>query len=215
MIRFENISVKFNDDYLIKDLTFTVEKGEKFLIYGQSGIGKTTIFRLFLGFEFPQSGKIYFEKKVLDVKAVWDIRQRVAYVSQNLDIGSGNVSRLIQHVFSYKSNAHIVLRDERLKELLSFFRLKESILREDFEKLSGGEKQRIAIIIAVLLDRNIFLIDEATSSLDIELKERVIKYFIENKDWTVLAISHDTDWFNRPGLKVVNLDKQYVHTRNI
>jgi putative ABC transport system ATP-binding protein len=215
MIRLENINVKFNDDYLIKDLSFTVEKGEKFLIYGQSGIGKTTIFRLLLGFEFPQTGKIYFEDKVLDVPTVWDIRQKVAYVSQNLDIGGGNVSRLIQRVFSYKSNAHITVSDERQKELLSFFRLKESILNEDFEKLSGGEKQRIAIIISVLLDRNIFLIDEPTSSLDIELKERVMKYFIENKTWTVLAISHDTDWLNRSGLRVVNLDKHYAHTRHI
>ena len=215
MIRFENINVKFNDDYLIKDLSFTVEKGEKFLIYGQSGIGKTTIFRLLLGFEFPQTGEIYFEEKALDVKTVWDIRQKVAYVSQNLDIGGGNVSRLIQRVFSYKANAHITVSDDRLKEQLSFFRLKESILREDFEKLSGGEKQRIAIIISVLLGRNIFLIDEATSSLDIELKERVIKYFIENRAWTVLAISHDMHWLNRSGLRVVNLDKHYAHTRHI
>ncbi len=215
MIRFENINVKFNDDYLIKDLSFIVEKGEKFLIYGQSGIGKTTIFRLLLGFEFPHTGKIYFEDKVLDVKTVWDIRQKVAYVSQNLDIGGGNVSRLIQRVFSYKSNAHITVSDERLKELLSFFRLKENILSENFEKLSGGEKQRIAIIISVLLDRNIYLIDEPTSSLDIEMKEKVIKYFVENRAWTVLVISHDMDWLNRSELRVVNLDKHYVHTRHI
>lgn len=215
MIRFENINVKFNGDYLIKDLSFSVEKGEKLLIYGQSGIGKTTIFRLLLGFEYPQAGKIFFEDKALDVKTVWEIRQKVAYVSQNLDIGGGNVSRLIQHVFSYRSNAHITVSDEKLKELFSFFRLKESILGEDFEKLSGGEKQRIAIIISVLLDRDIFLIDEPTSSLDIELKERVIRYFIENRAWTVLAISHDTDWLNSSGLKVVNLDKHYAHTRNI
>ncbi len=215
MIRFENINVKFNDDFLIKDLSFTVEKGEKFLIYGQSGIGKTTIFRLLLGFEFPHTGKIYFEDKVLDVKTVWDIRQKVAYVSQNLDIGGGNVSRLIQRVFSYKSNAHITVSDERLKELISFFRLKENILSENFEKLSGGEKQRIAIIISVLLDRNIYLIDEPTSSLDIEMKEKVIKYFVENRAWTVLVISHDMDWLNRSELRVVNLDKNYVHTRHI
>jgi len=215
MIKFENVEVKFNDNYLLKDLSFTIENGEKLLIYGQSGIGKTTIFRLLLGFEFPQQGNIYFEKKILDVNTIWDIRKKVAYVSQNLDIGSGNVSRLIQHAFSYKSNAHLTTSKERLKESLSFFRLKESILKEDFERLSGGEKQRIAIITALLLDRNIFLLDEATSSLDIELKEKVITLFIENRQWTVLVISHDKDWLNRPGLKVINLDKNHAYTRNI
>jgi len=215
MIKFENVEVKFNDNYLLKDLNFTIEKGDKFLIYGQSGIGKTTIFRLLLGFEFPQQGNIYFEEKTLDVNTIWDIRKRVAYVSQNLDIGSGSVSRIIQHAFSYKSNTHLTFSEERLRELLSFFRLKENILSEDFEKLSGGEKQRIAIIIAVLLRRDIFLLDEATSSLDIELKNKVIKHFIEKREWTVLAISHDTVWLSRPGLKVFNLDNNHAHSRNI
>ena len=215
MIKFENVDVKFNDNYLLKDLNFTIEKGDKFLIYGQSGIGKTTIFRLLLGFEFPQMGIIYFEEKKLDVHTIWDIRKRVAYVNQNLDIGSGSVSRIIKHAFSYRSNAHLTVSEERLRELLSFFRLKESILSEDFEKLSGGEKQRIAIIIAILLGRDIFLLDEATSSLDIDLKDKVIKYFMGNREWTVLAISHDTVWLNRPGLKVFNLDNNHARSRNI
>lgn len=207
--------MKFNGNYLLKELNFSIERGDKFLIYGQSGIGKTTIFRLLLGFEFPERGNIYFEKKTLDVNTIWDIRKKVAYVSQNLDIGSGTVSGLIHYAFSYKSNAHLKVSDERLKEMLSFFRLKESILNEDFDRLSGGEKQRIALITALLLDRSIFLLDEATSSLDTELKEKVITLFTENKHWTVTVSSHDKDWLNRPGLKVFNLDKNHAHTRNI
>ncbi len=215
MIRFENIDIKFNDRYLLKNVSFNVEKGDKFLIYGQSGIGKTTIFRLLLGFEFPQCGNIYFEEKMLDVKTVWDIRKKVAYVSQNLDIGSGKVSQLIRNAFSYKTNAYINIESNKIKELFSFFRLKENILNENFEKLSGGEKQRIAIITALLLNREIFLLDEATSSLDIELKDKVIEYFTKNKPWTVLAISHDKDWLNHPGLKIINLDKHNADTGHI
>ncbi len=215
MIKFENVEIKFHNNYLLKDLNFAIEKGDKFLIYGQSGIGKTTIFRLLLGFAFPERGNIYFEEKMLDVNTIWHIRKKVAYVSQNLDIGSGTVSGLIQHAFSYRSNAHLEVSQEKLKETLSFFRLKENILNENFDRLSGGEKQRIALIIALLLDRSIFLLDEATSSLDTELKEKVITLFTENRQWTVFVSSHDKNWLNRPGLKVFNLDKNHANTRNI
>ncbi|MCK4941335.1 ATP-binding cassette domain-containing protein, partial [candidate division WOR-3 bacterium] len=78
---------------------------------------------------------------------------------------------------------------------------------ENFEKLSGGEKQRILIVIALLLKRSVFLLDEVTSALDSELKEKVRDFFLKGDDWTVMVISHDKDWLERPELKVINLDK--------
>jgi len=205
MIRFENLEVTFNNNTIIKNLNFDVAKGDKLLIYGKSGIGKTTIFRLLLGFEKIQKGSIYFLGKPLNEKTVWELRKKIAYVSQDLDIGGGNVFNLIRNIFSYKTNINVPFDKERLKELLSFFRLKKDILDDDYEKLSGGEKQRIALIIAILLNRDIFLLDEATSALDNELKEKVIEYFIGNKNWTVLAIAHDRHWLNQPGLKIIKI----------
>jgi putative ABC transport system ATP-binding protein len=207
MIRFENVDIQFDGNYLFKNLTFDVKRGEKFLIYGESGIGKTTIFRLLLGFESPQVGMVYFDGRKLDVATVWDVRRRVAYVSQDVDIGSGTVLPLIYQAFSYRSNRSLRVDEARVREQFKFFRLKTSILHEDFEQLSGGEKQRIAIIIAILLERDIFFLDEATSSLDVELKHKVIQYFVSNREWTVLAISHDEDWLGYNGLKVLDLNK--------
>jgi putative ABC transport system ATP-binding protein len=138
---------------------------------------------------------------------VWHVRRKISYVSQNLDIDDGPVRGLINRVLAFKANANIKPSDTELSHWLKFLRLKESILRDNFERLSGGEKQRIAILIALLLKRHIFLLDEVTSALDSELKERVIDYFTSGSDATVIVISHDKDWLDSPGIRVINLDK--------
>lgn len=205
MIRFENVTIRFNNNELLRNLTFTIKAQDKFLIYGKSGIGKTTIFRLLLGFEGIQEGKIFFEDQPINEKKVWEIRRRIAYVSQDLDIGSGKVENLLQQPLSYKANAHLHHAHALIDNLLSFFELPGSIINESYEKLSGGEKQRIAIINALLLERDIFLLDEATSALDIEMKMKTIRHFIANRKWTVVAISHDRDWYEQDGLKVIRI----------
>lgn len=207
VIRFEGVSVKFNNEFLFQNLDFELEKGDKLLVYGKSGEGKTTIIRLLLGFECPHGGSIFFEGNLLDRKTVWYVRRKIAYVSQNLDIGDGPVRGVIDKILAYKANAEIKPSNVELLDWLKFLRLKENILREHFEKLSGGEKQRIAILIALLLKRDVFLLDEVTSSLDSELKVRVKDYFTGSSDSTVIVISHDKDWLDSPGIRIINLDK--------
>lgn len=205
LLCFENVSIRFNNETLIKQLSFRVHQGEKFLIYGKSGMGKTTIFRIILGFERPQDGMVYVDGQPLDEKTVWAARQKCAYVSQDLDIGSGPVQNLLKIFFSYRNTRSYYPTKQRLEELLDFFRLPSAILQEDFEKLSGGEKQRIALIITILLDRNIFLLDEATSALDPEMKMKIIDYFLTHQQWTVLSITHDRDWLKRKELIVLKV----------
>jgi putative ABC transport system ATP-binding protein len=206
VIRFKDVSVKFHDEFLFENLDFELKRGDKLLVYGKSGEGKTTIIRLMLGFECPHDGTIFFEGHRLDRKTVWYARRKIAHVSQNLDIGDGPVRGLINRVMAFKANENIKPSNAELSDWLNFLRLKESILREHFEKLSGGEKQRIAILIALLLKRDVFLLDEVTSALDSELKEKVIDYFTSRSDATVIVISHDKDWLDKPGIRIINLD---------
>lgn len=202
LFEFDHVSVRFNGDLVINNVSFKVFNKEKFLIYGKSGIGKTTFFRLLLGFETTQHGRIYFKGEPINAHSIWTIRRHIAYVSQDPDIGSGPVHTMIQSFFSFSHTRSLADNKQRLMELLDFMRLPHKILKEDYEQLSGGEKQRIMMIIALLLQRDIFFLDEVTSSLDRELKLKIIRYFIKNPDWTVLSISHDRDWLRRKELTV-------------
>ena len=209
IIRMENVSVtvqeKLKDKSIFSELTLSVNKGEKVLVKGRSGIGKTTIFRLILGFTKPSAGEIYFEGKRINPALSWDIRKRVAHISQDSDIGEGPVMSLFDEVFSYDSNQGKFDLSE-LEDLLSEFSLKEDILSKKFENLSGGEKQRIAIIISLLTKKDIFLLDEITSDLDIALKEKIVNFFLSHPEWTVIAISHDPEW-EREGIRVIEFSR--------
>ena len=209
IIRMENVSVtvkeELEDKLIFSELTLSVDKGEKVLIKGRSGIGKTTIFKLILGFTVPRSGDIYFEENKVDPALVWSIRKRVAHISQDSDIGEGPVKALFDEVFSYSANRDKFRRSD-LYNLLSEFSLQEDVLTKKFENLSGGEKQRIAIIISLMTKKDIFLLDEITSELDSSLKKKVVDFFLSHSEWTVLAISHDPEW-EREGVKVVDFTR--------
>lgn len=82
--------------------------------------------------------------------------------------------------------------------------LEKDILEKDFENLSGGEKQRIGILIALLLEREIFLLDEATSALDAGLKKKVGELFLKHSQWTLFVISHYREW-ERNGVEIVTI----------
>ncbi|MDW7733372.1 MAG: ATP-binding cassette domain-containing protein [Methanolobus sp.] len=206
IIRMENVSVtvkeETKDKLIFSDLSLSVDKGEKVLIKGRSGIGKTTVFRLILGFIRPSTGDIYFEGKKVDPALFWDIRKRIAHISQDSDIGEGPVMTLFEEVFSYGANKDKFSRAD-LNALLSEFSLQENILAKKFENLSGGEKQRIAIIISLMTKKDIFFLDEITSDLDVALKEKVVDFFLSHPEWTVLAISHDPEW-EREGVRVID-----------
>ncbi|MBN2621474.1 ATP-binding cassette domain-containing protein [candidate division WOR-3 bacterium] len=205
LIHFDNVTIRFTNGTTIENISFKVSMGEKFLIYGKSGIGKTTFFRLLLGFEKAHCGHIFFNGEPVNEHTVWTVRKNIAYVSQDLDIGSGPVRSMIKSFFSYAHTKVHAYNDATIEELFAFFDLPLKILQEDYAKLSGGEKQRIALIVVLLLKRDIFLLDEATSSLDRELKLRVIEFFTSRPEWTVLTISHDQDWLTARGLTVLKV----------
>jgi len=192
MFRLEHLTKQFSDQFVLEDFSFDIQEGEKIIVSGRSGIGKTTLFRLLLGFEQPDSGNIYFENELLTEVTVWNLRRRVAYVSQDMNIGRGNLQAFFNETLSFKANIEYKNSSlGELEELLNAFELPDTLLQKNIEELSGGEKQRVAIINALLLKRNIFFLDEITSALDKSLKSKVLDYFLLNPSFTVLSISHD------------------------
>ncbi len=192
MIKFDKISKLFSDQLVVNQFSLEVLEGEKVCFDGRSGIGKTTIFKLLLGFESLSSGDIYFKGNLLDEKTVWQVRQEVAYISQDLNIGTGKVKDFFFNTLTLKVNQkHKAYFHKNMQSFLHQFELSDTILEKNIEDVSGGEKQRIAIINALLLQRKIFLLDEISSALDKKLRLKVMDYFLKNPLFTVLYISHD------------------------
>ena len=92
--------------------------------------------------------------------------------------------------FAYKANAHLEYSEDLVRQHFDRFKLPQKLLNKSAADLSGGEKQRLAILITLLLDRPILLLDEPTSALDKE-NRRVLKEMLAGLDKTILFVSHD------------------------
>ncbi len=197
LIQLKNIETRS-----FKSFDLNVKQGDKILIYGKSGIGKSTILKLILGFDKPKAGEILFKGQQIDEKNVWEVRNNVSYIPQELNVWKGGVMEFLKRPFKFESNKEKKFNKKRLMELLKKFELNESICKKKFEDLSLGEKQRIVIISSLLLDKKIILADEITSSLNKELKEMVANYFLNlGKQYTIVIVSHDSVWNNKKLIK--------------
>jgi len=197
MIKLENICKNFDGKELFSDLSFEIPNNGRLLILGGSGSGKTTLLRMLLGFVLPDKGNIIIDGEKLSLENVWKVRQKIAYVSQEMQIGRGNAERFVKEILQYKNNRKISYNREKLIGLLNDFHLDPATLDKNLEELSGGELQRFAIIVTLLLDRRIYLLDEVTSALDQPLKELIVNYFSSMKDKTLVISSHDSVWYDQ------------------
>ena len=190
MINFKNISLKFNDKIILNNFNLIVNAGEKILISGVSGKGKTTLLKLLLGFSTPNSGSILVDNLELNEQTINIIRNKIGYMPQSTPFLNVKVEKLIHTIFNYKENLKTKLDMSILIQTLKEFNLDSNILSKNINQLSGGEKQRLAFVIIILLDRKIWILDEITSSLDQDMKEKVINYILNTKK-TVILVSHD------------------------
>jgi ABC-type bacteriocin/lantibiotic exporter with double-glycine peptidase domain len=194
-IALESATVRLGGRTVLDSFSFSLAPGEKVTLTGRSGAGKSTVLRTILGFVEPASGRVLIEGEPLDAASVWRLRRRLAYVAQESDLGEGTVREVIERPFSYNANQHLRSRIDDAGALFDEFLLPKSILDEEMTTLSGGEKQRVAVIIAALLDRRIFLLDEPSSALDAASRDAVAAYFRTRGELTVLAVAHDADAF--------------------
>ncbi|MFP4442591.1 MAG: ATP-binding cassette domain-containing protein [Spirochaetia bacterium] len=189
----ENLSFANKEDYVFQNLSFEIKKNEKVLLHGISGSGKSSILKMILGFAKPESGIIRYNGKILAGPAIWHFRRESSYVPQNPQIGNGTAIKILREIFSFKYTSPLPNTD-RILETAERLSLNRRTLEQSFDSLPGGEKQRVAVLIALLRERNIFILDEPTSSLDADLQKKVISLFSENPKWTVITASHDPLW---------------------
>lgn len=197
MINFNNINLNLNSKQIFKNFNLSISPYEKTSIRGRSGSGKTTLFNMIMGFLKPDLGEIYFDGKLISRKIIADVRKRIAWLPQNPNIiGRGKVIEQIMLPFSFHRNKPLTPDNNTLLGEFEKLNLDKSILESSFDEISGGEKQRIGIMICKLLKRDVILLDEPTSALDKDNLSTVVEYLCSEKDKTILSASHDDEWLS-------------------
>ncbi|MGA2297971.1 MAG: ABC transporter ATP-binding protein [FCB group bacterium] len=195
VLSLRNIELSFQDKTIIKDFNLVLTKGEKVALKGRSGSGKTSILNLIMGFGNPDTGEIKYHDKILAKNDFSRIRKKICWLPQNVNIfGRGKVENIINFPFSFHENKKLKPSKNELESLLAGLNLDTDILNKDFENISGGERQRIGILLCKLLKRELILLDEPTSALDKESIEKMQEMILKDAELTVLSASHDDDW---------------------
>ena len=192
-IKIDDLTVRFDDRNILERFSLRIEPGERVHLDGRSGSGKSTLLRSILGFVAPEQGEIRIEGELLSGRSAWTLRRRLAYVPQEPILGAGSVAEVFERPFHYKANAHLKGNLERVAELMERFLLSPELLNKDVSTISGGEKQRVALVTGVLLGRKILLLDEPTSALDKGARKAVADYLRCCSEVSVLFAAHDAE----------------------
>jgi ABC transporter fused permease/ATP-binding protein len=196
-IRFDQVSFHYPsrpEHPILKNISFEVPAGKKLAIVGPSGSGKTTLASLMLQFYQPQKGEIRIDGQASIDYSLWEYRNQVAIVPQDVLLFGGTVFENIAYGKIEASPSQIEDAAKRAQAHEFITQLPEgyqTLVGERGVKLSGGQRQRIAIARALLKDPAILLLDEATSSLDSE-SERLVQDALNEllKDRTAIIIAH-------------------------
>ena len=194
-IRFENVSFDYDvRRTIINNITFKVPDGKKVAIVGPTGAGKSTISRLLFKFYNPKKGNIYINDTNINKISQESLRKIIGVVPQDTvlfndtiyyNIAYGNTNSTKEEVISAAKYADI---HNFIKILPDGY---ETIVGERGLKLSGGEKQRVAIARTILKNPRIFFFDEATSALDTSTEKEIQKNLEKiSKNKTTLVIAH-------------------------
>jgi len=198
MLKIEKLNFAINGKEIIKDISFKLKPGEKAVITGESGTGKTTLFRTIIGLHKPQTGTIEIDGLKIEAQNLDKIRQRICYIQQETRaIPDQTAHEFIYFPFTFKNNRHIKPDREDILEYFDRFNLKRKLFDSQMTDLSGGEKQRMAIIRGLLLKRKLILADEISTAIDPSNKEKVLDEIFNDKDLTVIAITHDETLLNK------------------
>ena len=194
-IRFENVSFDYDvRRTIINNITFKVPDGKKVAIVGPTGAGKSTISRLLFKFYNPKKGNIYINDTNINKISQESLSKIIGVVPQDTVLFNDTIYYNIAYGNTYSTKEEIISAAKNA-DIHNFIKILpdgyETIVGERGLKLSGGEKQRVAIARTILKNPRIFFFDEATSALDTSTEKEIQKNLEKiSKNKTTLVIAH-------------------------
>ncbi len=215
ILKTENLRKSYESGQpVLKDISFTLEKGEVVVVVGPSGCGKSTFLRCLNMLEPIDSGTIQFKDRIIDrgKRDVYEIRQKIGMVFQSYDLFPhktilGNI--ILAPVKVQKRDKKEVTEEaEQLLARVGLLDKKDSYPRQ----LSGGQKQRVAIVRALIMHPEILLLDEITAALDPEMVREVLQVVLElAKDgMTMVIVTHEMEFAKAVADRVLFMDHGVV-----
>ncbi|MDR2224163.1 MAG: ABC transporter ATP-binding protein/permease [Flavobacteriaceae bacterium] len=206
-IQMQNISFKYEDEYVLKDFTLTIPKGKSVALVGQSGSGKSTIANLLTRFWDINEGTIKIDNEDIRDLKLDNLRGMIGLVTQDSILFNDSIKNNLKLGKEDATDEEIV---EALKVANAYEFVKdlpkgiETNIGDSGSKLSGGQRQRLSIARAVLKNPPIMILDEATSALDTE-SEKLVQVALENmmKNRTSVVIAHRLSTIQNADLIVV------------
>lgn len=207
-----------NGQPVLKDISFTLEKGEVVVIVGPSGCGKSTFLRCINMLESIDSGTVQFRDQIIDRsrREIYEVRQKIGMVFQSYDLFPhktilGNILLAPLKVQKRDKN-ELVKEAEQLLDRVGLLDKKDAYPRQ----LSGGQKQRVAIVRALIMHPEILLLDEITAALDPEMVREVLQVVLElAKDgMTMVIVTHEMEFAKAVADRVLFMDQGVVVEEN-
>jgi putative ABC transport system ATP-binding protein len=199
------VSFLNDDKTILKDISVSIENNDFISIVGPSGSGKSTFLKLCSHLISSSNGNIFYKDKNFTEYSPIELRKKIAYCFQTPYLFGDTVMDNINFPFSIRN---VKLDLKRVNDLFSMFQMTEDYLSKDVRTLSGGEKQRIALIRSLLFMPEILLLDEVTSALDIE-NTRIVENVIESlnrEGITVLWITHNPEQSRKYANKILSIE---------
>ncbi len=194
-IRLKDVKFSFKDKEIFNEINLNISKGEKILIYGDSGEGKSILLDLICGFREPFFGEILINGKKINYQLLKFLQKKIGLISQNIPLVN---SSLIENVgFGKKINEIDIFKVKKslklagLEEFCDDQKLFNFQINSDFRNISEGQAKRLGLARLIYFDKKIILLDETTANLDKKLEKEILGDLLKNFELTLILVSHD------------------------
>ncbi|USN53349.1 MAG: metal ABC transporter ATP-binding protein [Candidatus Nomurabacteria bacterium] len=207
LLQVESLQKKFGDFVALDQVSFEVEKGEMLAIIGPNGSGKSTLARILIGLDEATQGKIRIEGKT-PKQAV----KRIGFVPQYFALDRSLPITVEEFLALVPCDVPPHQESVRIHDILQEVGMHEQ-RKKILGQLSGGQLQRVLIARALLHERDILILDEPSSSIDVQGQEALflmLKKINQERKATIIVISHELDFVLRFSSKVLCLDRKMI-----